>query len=271
MYYVYANFARSKGTRPVCRQIFTRILEENKISIHVPRKDQCDMCCSHSAGNVAQDEYEDHILKKEEAHMAKENAKEQCNNKTVVVTMDAQSVLLAPLLMASAIYYKRKLQVHNMTFYRLNDGEVDLYIWNESDGHVSCNEFVSCIVHYVSMLPEEVTRVILISDGCAYQNRNRALSSGLRDLSKSIVIEQLYLERGHTMMEADTVHAQLDRTFKHAVIYAPSDYVCLLRQIRPQQPYRLKLLDYNLFSNFEALPTNVSSIRPSEKSRHSYG
>jgi hypothetical protein len=215
---------------------------------------------------VAEEEYEDHILKKQEAHMAKENAKELCDNKTVVITMDVQSVLLAPRLMASSIYYKRKLQIHNMTFYRLNDSEVDLYVWNESDGGVSCNEFVSCITHYISMLPTEVTRVILISDGCAYQNRNRVLSSGLWDLSKlqNIVIEQLYLERGHTMMEADSVHAQLDRMFKRAIIYAPSDYIYLMRQARPQQPYRVKILDYNFFFNFE-VPSNVSSIRPNDR------
>ncbi len=264
MHRVYSKYAEENGKRPVCRKIFSDILKDKKVSIHKPRKDQCDLCCSNAVGHVMQEEYEEHILKKNEAHMAKEAAKSQCDQKTVVVTMDVQSVLLAPNLMASAIYYKRKIQMHNLTFFRLNDGDVQLYVWDESQGGVSCNEFTSCIVDYISMLPAEVSRVILISDGCAYQNRNKVLSSALRDLSRSNnkIIEQLILERGHTMMEADAVHAQLGRFFKSAIIYAPSDYIILMRQARPEQPYHVKELNYTFFNNFEDVPTNVSTIRP---------
>ena len=53
------------------------------------------------------------------------------------------------------------------------------------------------------------------------------LSSALAQLAteKKVAIEQLYLERGHTMMEADSVHATLDQLFKTTEIYAPSDYL----------------------------------------------
>jgi hypothetical protein len=264
MYSIYAEYAKNRGEIPLCRQLFANILEDKKVSIHVPRKDQCDLCCSHKAGNVSQDNYEEHIIKKDEARIAKNAAKEKCDSNTVVITMDVQSVLLAPKLMASAIYYKRKLQLHNMTFYRLNDGETHLYVWDESEGGVSSNEFTSCVVHYISALPENVKHVIIISDGCAYQNRNKVLSSALRDVSRSQgrVIEQLILERGHTMMEVDSVHAQLDRLFKNAVIYAPSDYVFIMRQARPQQPFNVKILDHTFFFNYDSMATNVTSIRP---------
>ena len=67
------------------------------------------------------------------------------------------------------------------------------------------------------------------------------------------------------MMEADSVHAQLEKMFKSAIVYTPSDYVYLMRQARPQQPYHVKVLDYNFFSNFEQMPSNVTSIRPGTK------
>jgi hypothetical protein len=264
MYSIYSEYAKKRGEKPLCRQLFANVLEDKKVSIHIPRKDQCDLCCSHKAGITAPDDYEEHIIKKDEARIAKNAAKEKCDNNTVVITMDVQSVLLAPKLMASALYYKRKLQLHNMTFYRLTDGEVHLYVWDESEGGVTSNEFTSCIVHYISALPENVKHIIIISDGCAYQNRNRVLSSALRDISRSQdrVIEQLILEKGHTMMEVDSVHAQLDRLFKHAVIYAPSDYVCIMQQARPQQPFNVKILDHTFFVNYESLATNVLTIRP---------
>ena len=52
---------------------------------------------------------------------------------------------------------------------------------------------------------------ILISDGCNLQNRNKILASALSDLAKQadLTIEQLYPEKGHTMMEADSVHSTL--------------------------------------------------------------
>ena len=52
---------------------------------------------------------------------------------------------------------------------------------------------------------------ILISDGCNPQNRNKILASALSDLAKKadLTIEQLYPEKGHTMMEADSVHSTL--------------------------------------------------------------
>lgn len=269
MYKVYLDYAQSKKSKPVCRQIFCDILEEKKVSIHKPRKDQCDTCCSYQTGNVGQDAYEEHIIKKDEARMAKNEAKQKCSDNVVVLTMDVQSVLLAPKLLTSAIYYKRKLQVHNMTFYRLNDGDVRLYVWDESNGNVTANEFTSCVIHYISMLPASVTHVILISDGCAYQNRNRILSSALRNISQSQsrIIEQLILERGHTMMEADTVHAQLQTLFDHSVIYAPSDYVYLMRQARPEKPFVVENVNFSFFSNFESLSTNLLSIRPGSRTR----
>lgn len=81
---------------------------------------------------------------------------------------------------------------------------------------MTANEFTTCLVDYFKQLA-------LLSDGCG-QNRNRILSSALSDLSqnKNIVIEQLYnLEKGHTMMEVDSVHSTIEQYIKP--MYAPSD------------------------------------------------
>jgi len=57
-----------------------------------------------------------HILRKELARLEKAKDKEQ---KVHIYTMDLQSVLLAPQLQASALYYRTKLCVHNFTFFDL--------------------------------------------------------------------------------------------------------------------------------------------------------
>lgn len=126
--------------------------------------------------------------------------------------MDLESVLLCPKTNASSMYYKQKLQVHNFTIYELNNpNNVMLYVWHEANGSVSANEFTSCIIDYIETSKannQEYEQIVLISDGCGYQNRNKTLASALSYAAKSlsITILHMYLTKGHTMMEADSVH-----------------------------------------------------------------
>ena len=263
MYAAYYDYAKEHNIEIISRQLFCDILEEKKISIFKPRKDQCDICCGFETGNVEITEYENHILKVREAEMAKEEAKNNCNQTRVVVTMDVQSILLCPRFLVSSAYYKRKLQVHNFTMFRLNDKHVSLYVWHEGNGGVTSNEFVSCVIDYIESLPPDVKEVILISDGCSYQNRNKILSSSLRDLSyrRNIVIEQIILERSHTMMECYCIYSILDQVFKGSLIDDPSDYVALMRQARRKQPFDIKLVDYQFFSQLRRAAIKYSILK----------
>ncbi len=263
MHREYTKNCESKQTKPICRQVFAEILEAKKISIHQPRKDQCDICTGHANESIAEDVYETHLIKKDEARMAKNEAKSSASDTKVVVTMDLQSVLLCPRIKASAAYYKRKLQVHNFTMWRLNDDHVHLYVWDETNGNVGASEFSTCVADYIQRLPERVNHVVLISDGCCGQNRNSTLSTCLRDLSikRKIVIEQLFLEKGHTMMEADAAHSLLERKFNAHNVYAPQDYLYLMRQTRPEKPFEVEEVKFSFFENFDK-PTSITSIRP---------
>lgn len=78
-------------------------MKEVNIAIHHPRKDQCDTCRSFKAGNILQRDYDNHITKKNEARQAKKDAIELANDKIAVITVDVQSVLLAPKLLASSL------------------------------------------------------------------------------------------------------------------------------------------------------------------------
>lgn len=266
MHEVFVDWCKESNLNAASRPTFLKILDRENIAIHHPRKDQCDTCCSFKANNISQLEYDDHILKKNEARQAKKDAIAMANDKVVVITVDVQSVLLAPKLLASALYYKLKLQCHNFTVYECRTKKVTLYFWHEADGGVSANEFTSCLVDYVLNLPTETERVIIISDGCGHQNRNRILSSALSDLSQrtNMIIEQLYLEKGHTMMEVDSVHSTIEQYIKPP-IYAPSDYITRMQQARPRNPYDVKSIHYDFFLNYENIKSNFKSIRPGKK------
>lgn len=103
--------------------------------------------------------------------------------------MDLQSVLTCPRSQASALYFKQKLQIHNFSFYDLITRAADLYVWHDGEGQVLANEFVSCIYDYICKRvrnSDSIEEMCLISDGCAYQNRNKILAIKLYDLSKEL-------------------------------------------------------------------------------------
>lgn len=269
MHQVYKEWCKETGNTFVERKKFCEVLENEKISIFKPRKDQCDTCVAYKEGNLSEDAYNFHIVKKDAARTAKENAISSASESTLVATMDLQSILVCPKLLVSKQYYSQKLQVHNFSIYVSNTKDVHLYVWHEGDGKVSSNEFTTCIIDFIKK-NLKYKKVILISDGCAYQNKNRILGSALSDLSKkeNIEIEQIILEKGHTMMEVDSVHSTLERLFTPP-IYTPAQYVNKMEAARNsnmnKRPYIINHLDHTFFKNYEGLPFNFSSIRPGKR------
>jgi len=265
MYKVFQEWCQEKNITYATKTIFCKTLNTENIKIHQPRKDQCDICVGYKLGSVSETVYNRHVNRKTMAREEKNKFKAEVSCTKVVITMDLQSVLLCPKTDASAMYYKQKLQLHNFTIYRLNDKDVTLYVWHEGNGSVSANEFTSCIIQYIDTLPNEVTEVILISDGCNYQNRNKTLACALSTLAKtkSITIEQLFLTKGHTMMEADNVHSTLEHYFK-SPIYSPGDYISRMRLARCNQPYKINVLEYSFFKNYDDV-CSLTSLRPGKK------
>lgn len=264
MYNIFKEWCTEDNKKSVGRSLFLDIIKSENVAIHHSRKDQCDTCTMFKLGSVSAEEYANHIRKKDEARAAKNAAKSSASKTKLVLTMDLQSVLLAPKTLASSMYYKQKLQIHNFTIYELNTGDVHLYVWNEVEGGVTANEFASCIVDYLkSRISTDYKEIILISDGCCYQNRNKCLTSALSRLSqeRGIEIQQMYLEKGHTMMETDSVHSTLEHYFSPP-INSPSDYVARMRTARPKHPYAIIPVDHDFFLDYQSICGNFESIRP---------
>jgi hypothetical protein len=79
----------------------------------------------------------------------------------------------------------------------------------------------------------------LISDGCAYQNKNKVLASALSDLAWKINIEikKIILDKRHAMMEVNSVHSTFGRLFKPPT-YVPAHIKPKLSHYRPRQALR---------------------------------
>lgn len=186
---VYTEWCKDNQKPNIGRKLFNEILEEEKISIFKL--------------------YTLHIEKKNEAHNAHIDACTMRSSEVLVLTVDVQSVLLCPKILVSVQYYKPKLQIHNQSIYIINNKDVHLYVWHEGDGGVTANEFTSCLIHFITS-QLNYKKIIIISDECSYHNKNKVMSSALLKLSKEtgLEIEQIILEKGHTMMQVDSVSTQ---------------------------------------------------------------
>ena len=98
MHTVYSQYVMSKKSTelPVSRQVFVEVLKEQKVDIHAPRKDQCDTCVGFDLNLINRKEYDMHLIKKDEARNAKNVAKASGSEMRMIVTIDLQSILLAP-------------------------------------------------------------------------------------------------------------------------------------------------------------------------------
>ncbi|VDI01121.1 Hypothetical predicted protein [Mytilus galloprovincialis] len=267
LYREYNNFCSNRGKNIISIKVFRRIFEDEHLSLFQPKKDQCDICCAFEMSNVSEEEYRNHVDRKEKARAEKASDKirAQTSNDIKVVTLDLQAVLLCPLLKASALYYKTKLGCHNFTVHEMDSTHVTCYFWTESEGELTANSFASCLSDFIDKL-EGVKELVIYSDGCTYQNRNLTVSNTLlrQAFEKKITIIQKYLEKGHTQMECDSIHSTIERKLRNKPIYCPQNYIDLIKDARPHQPYDVKYLSHEFFGKYSELKY-YSSIRPGNR------
>lgn len=258
---------------------FAQAFDIENLGLFTPRKDQCDLCVGFKAGQVSLRRYDLHIARKKRATEEKDFDKQAgLEGRRHVFTVDKQAVKLSPDIHASAIYFKTRLQVHNFTVYNLISHHCTNYWWDETEGDLSASSFVSCVIqHLKTHCLSDTLPIILYSDGCGGQNRNYFLSNALSNfaITNNKIIEQKWLEKGHTQMECDSAHAKIEKKLKKKSIFVPQDYIditakarktVLVNNIRRECPFEAVYLRHNFFLNFANQDQmRFKSIRPGTK------
>ena len=136
------------------------------------------------------------------------------------MTMDLQSVLTTPCGRVLALYYSRKLAVYNFTVYNQANGKGYCMAWDETQEKRGSNEIGSLLYLYLKEnLQSNMKHVIITSDSTVVQNRNQYITSmmllAVQVLPNIDVIEQNFLEPGHTEMQVDAMHSAIDGQRKH--------------------------------------------------------
>ena len=200
-----------------------------------------------------EEEYKKHQNDKRMSRLEKETdkAKAKCDKSIYAATFDLEAVLTTPCGTVSQLYYSRKLCSYNLSVYNLADKRGTCYVWDETEGARGSSEIGTCIITHLKSLPPTVKHVVLYSDSCSGQNRNKYIASALlqivRDSPIINVIEQKFLETGHTQMECDSMHSAIEHAKKATKIFVPSQWDTVIHMARYSKPYIVVPMKYYAF------------------------
>lgn len=156
LYEAYKNDCQENDKEFLSRRTFNNEFLRSNPSLYMPKKGQCDFCCSFKVGNVTEQAWKEHIDLKNRAREEKSADKASAIEGVChVLTQDVQAVKMAPSLQASALYFKTKLCVHNFTTFNLANHDVRCYWFDESNGGLEASVFASCIVDTILHLLTE--------------------------------------------------------------------------------------------------------------------
>ena len=264
MYDMYVKETVNPKSLTTYRYVFN---SEFNLGFHVPKKDECKKCTAFDNASPNEKEglkkdQDDHVHNKIKAREEKEKDKQRASKDDSFqsFTFDLQQVLSTPSCNASLLFYKRKLSTYNFTLYNQGNGDGHCFLWSEIDGGRGSCEIGSCLVNHLEGLPDCVDHVTLFSDCCSGQNRNKYVAAALLYVvrtSSLSVIEQKFLESGHTQMEVDSMHSSIETVKKKVPVYHPDQWATIASLARRNKPYHVTQLHHHEFVDLKRLASEL--------------
>jgi len=264
---------KEKVTSPVSYSYFGNIFHTMGLSFKKPSLDTCNICDTYkmkikfaSTEELVglKNELSVHHLEADTAYAMKRQDKEQCTDVKRVYSFDLQQCLPTPFLKTNIVFYKRLLWTYNLTIYDCFKSKSYCYMWHEARGGRGANQIASCLFQFLQSLPSHVKEVSLYSDTCGGQNKNSHVAAMFLCMSQirpDLVINQKFLVPGHTHMECDSIHAQIERKKKKTdmSIHLPRDWYNLVRGTNSN--INVIVMETDMFLNFADLYKGPLQVR----------
>ena len=274
MFSLYSDQCDKNGWEKVSEDKYRKVFDYDfNLGFHRPKKkDQCDVCIAHKNRNgpINPKEieiYQSHINNKVAARQLKETVKKDaCNSRTATgCAFDMQQILLCPDGKSSSYLYKRRLGVYNLTIYDYKNGDAHCFMWPENEGRRGSNEVASCLFKYMDEQSKQgIKQITMFSDNCAGQNRNRFVAFALNFARKHFKLDKIthiFLEKGHTETENDSVHATIEKKVRNIDIYSPDQWYTAVRTARiSKNPYLVHEMTSLDFIDFKQMAGNVRNL-----------
>lgn len=223
---------------------YRRLFKKQKLKFKKPSLDTCAKCDEFhiSIKYAKSDEIKNQFIHDQNKHQ--ELAKTAYVNKKfdksdvtkTVLCMDLQKCLPTPYLNSSIAFYKRSLWTFNFTIRNCTTNKTYCLVWEETVSGRGANEIASCVWKFFKMNMDLGKHVVIYSDTCSGQNKNNIVSAMFVLLINQSginveIIEQKFLEPGHTHLECDSDHSVIERKKKNnkLEIFHPHDWIQLIK------------------------------------------
>lgn len=251
------------GKLHLYREIFNT---EFNIAFHFPKSDRCDKCEEKQYNNAPTEEqislYDAHEKGKEETRAERKRDRENVN--AFVVCFDLENVFALPRANVGTFFYKRKLNTFNMTAHCSTSKKGYGVIWHEGQSGRGSNDIASAVIKILNAIADDhsedprLKHIILWSDSCVPQNRNRVFSTALKyfltQRPELESIQQKFCEPGHSsIQEIDNMHSRIEKACGPSEIYSPLSLMRILITVNKLQMFQMRGED---FKNFHAIANN---------------
>lgn len=174
------------------------------------------------------------------------------------ITFDLQTIVSLSFAGDNQLYCKRKLNVYNFTIFDGHNKYGYCFVWDECNGNEGSSEIATCLLKYITKLPETVSHVSTFSDTCGGQNRNKNIMAAMlyevNTIENIKIIDLKFMESGHPYLEADSMQATIERARRLKKIYNIREWVLLFSCARiHSNPYKVITLNHNDFYDLEKL------------------
>lgn len=260
-------------SNPVSYTYFGNVFRTMGLSFKKPSLDTCNTCDAYKMKiklalppdtESLKNDLETHQAEADSAYSMKKKDKEESSDVKRVYCFDLQQCLPTPFLKTNIVFYKRLLWTYNLTIYDCYSKKSFCYMWSEADGGRGANQIASCLYNFLMTLPSHVKEVTFYSDTCGGQNKNSHVAAMFLCISKmkpGLLINHKFLVPGHTHMECDSVHAQIERKKKRTdmAIHLPRDWYNLVRMTSPN--ISVVVMQNSMFLNFAKLYKGPLQLR----------
>ncbi|GBM61962.1 hypothetical protein AVEN_60818-1 [Araneus ventricosus] len=189
--------------------------------------------------------------------MREVRTEEKKNKDLPVLLFVLQNVIPTPHVNINSLFYLRKLNVYNLTYYTPTK-QACCALWSENLSGRAGNDIASAFHKILTVLIEEndITELIAWSDSCVPQNRNSIISNSilhfLKDNPQVKLVTMRYSLPGHSCaQEVDCVYSNIEKAMNKTGFYSPIGLTRILKQVNPRHPYRVLQMRPDDFKDFQ--------------------
>ena len=120
----------------------------------------------------------------------------------------------------------------------------------------------------VSQRSTGAKHLVLFSDGCPGQNKNRIIATFLLKLVHDGQFEQIDLVRGHTFLPNDRDFSVIEKRKKVEKTYLPSDWVRVVSTAKTTKPFETVHMKQEEFLDHKLVATKSSKVKFTDSTNH---